>query len=91
MISLSAASRGVPTALDLRIAEAHHAARSVAEAWAAAPLNPQAQAAALAYLIEHAPGDQALTAFWAAEPRLAERVAALAQDAAAAVAKGGAR
>jgi hypothetical protein len=81
---------GAPTALDVRVAEAHETAKAVAEAWAKAPLNRQAQAAALAYLIEHAPGDQALYDFWGAEPRLAERVAQIAPQTAPGAAKGGA-
>lgn len=82
-MTVPSAHSGVPTALDVRVAEAHDTAKAVAEAWAKAPLNRQAQAAALAYLIEHAPGDQALYDFWGAEPRLAERVAQIAPQTAA--------
>lgn len=67
-----------PTALDLRVAEAYRQARTVAQAWALTPLNPQAQAAALEYLTGPSAADQALAAFWAAEPRLPERLAQLA-------------
>jgi hypothetical protein len=78
MTAAAAASAPDPTALDLRVAQAYLHARAVAEAWARTPLNPQAQAAALEYLTGPSAGDQALTAFWAAEPHLPDRLAQLA-------------
>ena len=74
-----------PTALDRLVAEAHETAKAVAEKWARAPLNAQAQASALTYLTEIAPGDQELAECWAADPGLPQRIAALVEGASAAL------
>lgn len=72
-----------PTALtdtDLHVAAAHHRAAAAAAAWARAPLNPAAQAAALDYLLGPALADQDLVRAWAAAggDALRERLTALA-------------
>lgn len=71
-----------PTALDLCLADAFARAAAVAEAWAAAPLNPRVQAAALVYLTALAPEDQQIAEAWASEPGLRDRITALVQEAA---------